>query len=184
MEARWRLDSKGFCYKLDLIEDLVAPACKDFLKNTGDRTQVLFDVINPSFDFEVIVSRFSICFKGIILFFCIINPYTWSTDHGNIVIILLLSDLLATQEHPLVGSGQFDQGFLTLVENLESLLVELTAMPISSIADLYHQVYKVLDAEYSVKVNRVLLVYVLDEIPELIDHLNVVCIDPIVAAHH
>lgn len=59
--------------------------------------------------------------------------------------------------------------------------MEIAAVTIFNIADLDHKIYKVLDAEYPIEVNKILLIYVLHEVPELIDHLYLMGIDPEIA---
>lgn len=62
--------------------------------------------------------------------------------------------------------------------------MKLTAMPVLDVADLDHEVNQVLDGEQAVEVDGILLVDILDEVPELVDHLDRVGVYPEVAGHH
>ena len=73
---------------------------------------------------------------------------------------------------------------IALAEHEECIPVELATIPIANVANLHHQVNQVLNAEYPIVCDRILLVYGLDEAPVLLHDLYVPSVDPIIAAHH
>jgi hypothetical protein len=62
--------------------------------------------------------------------------------------------------------------------------MKLTAEAIFDIADSYHQIYQVLNAEYFIESDWILLIYCLNEQPILLDYFYVLGVGPKICAHH
>ncbi len=71
-----------------------------------------------------------------------------------------------------------------LIKEKKSISVKFTAMTILGITDLDHEINQILNTEYFVIGERVLLIYSFDKKPKLINHFHVVSVNPVITAHH